>query len=333
MNAIPERFRALRVHRQEAAVHADLESLTLGDLAPGSVVIEAHYSSVNYKDALAATGRGRILRRFPLVAGIDVAGVVCHSEDGRFAVGTRVLVTGCGLGESQDGGFAEYVRVPADWVVPLPAGLTLRDAMALGTAGFTAALAIDRLEQNGLAPGQGPVLVSGASGGVGSIAIDLLAGAGYEVVALSRKPDVAAWLHGLGAATVIPVPDPAAAPRPLEAARWAGAIDNVGGDLLAWLTRTVQPWGSIASIGMAGGTQLQTTVLPFILRGVSLLGVASANCPMPRRLRIWNRLTGDLQPRHLDRVVAGEVDLPALAAVFDAVLSGRHRGRYLVKLR
>jgi acrylyl-CoA reductase (NADPH) len=333
VSTIPDRFHALRVHRREDAVHAVLETLSLDELAPGSVVIEAHYSSVNYKDALAATGRGRILRRFPLVAGIDVSGVVRQSEDARFAAGDRVLVTGCGLGEHQDGGFAEYVRVPADWVVPLPAGLTLRDAMALGTAGFTAALAIDRLEHNGLAPGQGPVLVSGASGGVGSIAVDLLAGAGYEVVALSRKPEVQDYLYALGAATVIPAPGPAQDPRPLETACWAGAIDNVGGDLLAWLTRTVQPWGSIASIGMAGGTQLQTTVLPFILRGVSVLGVTAANCPMPRRLHIWGRLTGDLRPRHLDQIVTDEIDLPALGPVFDTLLAGRHRGRYLVKLR
>lgn len=334
MNVSPEHFRALRVHRQEDGTRrAVVESLSLGDLSPGSVLIEAHYSSVNYKDALAATGRGRILRRFPLVAGIDVAGVVCQSEDGRYAVGDRVLVTGCGLGESQDGGFAEYVRVPGEWVVPLPAGLTLRDAMALGTAGFTAALAIERLEQNGLTPDQGPVLVTGASGGVGSIAVDLLAGAGYEVVALSRKPDTPGFLRALGAATVIPPPEQAGDPRPLESARWAGAIDNVGGDLLAWLHRTVQPWGSIASIGLAGGTRLQTTVLPFILRGVSILGITSANCPLPLRLRIWNRLTGDLPPRHLDRVVAGEVGLAELGAVFEAVLSGEHRGRYLVNLR
>jgi NADPH2:quinone reductase len=301
-------FRALRVHENtDGTVRAALETLTLDDLSPGEVVIRSRYSSVNYKDALAATGKGRILRRFPLVAGVDVAGEVIASVDERFREGDQVLVTGCGLGESHDGGFSEVVRVPADWVVPLPPGMTLFDAMVLGTAGFTAALAIDRMEQNGLVPGQGPVLVSGASGGVGSVAIDLLSGRGYEVIALSRKS--------------------------LEAARWAGAIDNVGGAVLGWLTRTVQPWGSIASIGLAGGEELHTTVMPFILRGVSILGITSANCPMPRRLKIWQRLVTDLQPQHLEKIVAGQVTLEALPGVFETVLSGQQHGRFIVDLQ
>ncbi|HAJ91559.1 MAG TPA: oxidoreductase, partial [Gammaproteobacteria bacterium] len=263
-------FSALRVHRNaEGTVRAGLEALTLDDLAPGEVVIRSHYSSVNYKDALAATGKGKILRRFPLVAGVDVAGEVMSSADAGFHEGDRVLVTGCGLGESHDGGFSQVVRVPADWVVPLPEGLSLFAAMALGTAGFTAALAIDRLEQNGLAPGRGPVVVTGASGGVGSIAIDLLSGRGYEVVALSRRPATTDYLQSLGAADVLDPKTVTASDKPLETARWAGAIDNVGGESLAWLTRTVQPWGSIASIGLAGGGELHTTVMPFILRGVS----------------------------------------------------------------
>jgi NADPH2:quinone reductase len=326
-------FRAFRVHQQGGVTRAVLETLTLDDLSPGEVVIEAHYSSVNYKDALAATGMGKILRRFPLVGGVDVSGVVLQSGDARFAAGNAVLVTGCGLGESHDGGYAELVRVPADWVVPLPAGMSLRDAMALGTAGFAAALAIDRLEQNGLAPGQGPVLVTGASGGVGSIAIDLLSNAGYEVAALSRKPDASDYLQELGATAIVASGGIAAEGKPLEAARWAGAIDTVGGDVLGWLTRTVMPWGSIASIGLVGDAQLHTTVMPFILRGISVLGITSANCPMARRLATWDRLVTNLKPRHLERIVAGEVGLEKLPKVFDAILSGRHRGRHLVTLR
>ena len=326
-------FRAFRIHENNGVVAAGLEDVELDELTPGEIVIQAHYSSVNYKDMLAATGKGKILRRFPLIAGVDVAGVVSASVDNRFSVGDEVLVTGCGLGESQDGGFSEVVRVPADWVVPLPDGLTLFDVMALGTAGFTAALAVDRLEQNGLLPGQGPVIVTGASGGVGSIAIDLLKGRGYEVVALSRKPEAAAYLQSLGATEVLDVKAVAASDKPLEAARWAGAIDNVGGDILGWLTRTVKPWGSIASIGLAGGVELRATVMPFILRGVSILGITSANCPMERRNKIWNRLVTDLKPKHLDRIVAETVTLDELPQVFEKILSGQHQGRYVVKLR
>ena len=334
-----ESFRALRIHQDAGgAVRAALGSLTLDDLSPGEVVIRSRYSSVNYKDALAATGKGKILRRFPLVAGVDVAGEVISSIDSRFREGDQVLVTGCGLGESHDGGFSEVVRVPADWVVPLPQGMTLLDAMVLGTAGFTAALAIDRMEQNGLAPGQGPVIVTGASGGVGSVAIDLLGGRGYEVVALSRqlghksgrKPETADYLKSLGATEVLDAKSASDSDKPLEAARWAGAIDCVGGEVLGWLTRTVQPWGSIASIGLVGGPELRTTVMPFILRGVSILGITSANCPMQRRMKIWRRLVSDLQPQHLASIVAGQVTLEELSGVFETVLSGRHHGRYIV---
>ena len=327
-------FRALRVHENsDGTVRAALQALTLDDLSPGEVIIRSRYSSVNYKDALAATGNGRILRRFPLVAGVDVAGEVTASVDDRFREGDQVLVTGCGLGESHDGGFSEVVRVPADWVVPLPPGMTLFDAMMLGTAGFTAALAIDRMEQNGLVPAQGPVVVTGASGGVGSVAIDLLSGRGYEVMALSRKLQATDYLQSLGAAEVLDAKAAVASGKPLEAARWAGAIDNVGGAVLGWLTRSMLPWGSIASIGLAGGAELHTTVMPFILRGVSILGITSANCPMQRRLKIWQRLVTDLQPQHLASIVAGQVTLDELPAVFETLLSGEHRGRYIVDLQ
>jgi len=325
-------FRACRVHATGGAVTARLEQLVLDDLAAGEVVIEAHYSSVNYKDALAATGKGRIMRRFPLVGGVDVAGVVTQSLDPRFRAGDAVLVTGCGLGESHDGGFSEVVRVPSDWVVPLPAGLTLFDAMALGTAGFTAALAVDRLEQNGQKPELGPVVVTGATGGVGSIGIDLLSGRGYDVVALTGKPAAGDYLQGLGAGRVLDRQALGPARGLLESARWGGAVDNVGGDVLSWLLRTTRPWGSIASIGMAGGVELHASVMPFILRGVSVLGITSANCPMPRRLKIWQRLVTDLRPTRLDATVAGIVGLDELPDVFERLLGGQHRGRFVVTM-
>lgn len=325
-------FRAFRVDRQGGDVHAEVVDLSLDDLSAGDVVIRAHYSGINYKDALAVTGRGRILRRFPLVAGVDVSGTVIRSGDARYAEGDAVLVTGCGLGESHDGGFSEVVRVPADWVVPLPAGLGLFDVMALGTAGFTAALAIDRLEQNGLEPGQGPVIVSGATGGVGSIAIDMLAGSGYEVVALSRKADADGYLRALGAVEVVNAGTLEDGGKPLEKAQWAAAIDNVGGDVLGWLVRTLQPWGSVASIGLAGGAQLETTVMPFILRGVSILGITSANCPMDRRRHTWSRIAADLKPAHLEAVVAKTITLDELAQACEALLKGEHRGRVVVDL-
>lgn len=325
-------YRALRVDQRDGRVIAGLERLATISPAEGEVLIRSHYSSVNYKDALAVTGRGKILRRFPLVAGVDVSGVIEHSEHPRFAAGDAVLVTGCGLGESRDGGFAEYACVPGDWVVPLPRGLTLREAMVLGTAGFTAALSIDRLEQNGLHPDQGPVLVTGASGGVGSVAIDLLSGAGYRVTALSRNAAAGDYLRSLGTSEVIAGLDLQDSPGPLGPARWAAAIDSVGGDLLADVVRTTMPWGSVASIGLAGAAGLSLTVMPFILRGVSILGITSANCPMTRRLVIWNRLVTDLRPRHLAHVVAGEVGLDSLPEVCTAVLDAPHRGRYIVNL-
>ena len=325
-------FRAYRIRERNDVVQAGFERLTLDDLTPGEVVIRAQYSSINYKDALAATGRGRVLRRFPLVGGIDVAGVVESSTDARFAAGDAVLVTGCGLGEDHDGGYAGRVRVPADWVVPLPHGLTQFEVMAIGTAGFTAALALDRMEQNGQRPGNGPLLVTGATGGVGSLAIDLFSAQGYEVVALTGKPDAEDYLRELGATALLDRRQLEMGTRPLEKAQWGGAVDNAGGDTLAWLTRSVRPWGSIASIGLAGGSELHTTVMPFILRGVNILGITSANCPMQRRRHVWQRLATDLRPRHLDVIVEATIDFDELPAAFERILSGRHCGRTVVKV-
>ncbi len=325
-------FRACRVASASGKVSAAIVDMKLEQLCRGEVVIRVHYSSINYKDALAVTGRGKILRRFPLNAGVDLSGVVISSTDTRFQKGDEVLVTGCGLGESHDGGFSELARVPADWVVPLPQGLSLFDAMVLGTAGFTAALAIDRLEQNGQQPGQGAVVVTGASGGVGSIALDLLNGRGYEVVAMSRKPGAVTYLEKLGAHRVMNYDSLMEDSRPLRSAQWGGAIDNVGGQVLAGLMSTTRPWGSIASIGMAAGIGCEISVMPFILRGISVLGISSANCPMPRRRHAWQRLVSDLRPSRLSAVVAGEVALDDIPAVCEQLLQGEHHGRFVVKL-
>jgi acrylyl-CoA reductase (NADPH) len=326
-------FKAFRIHQADKGVEARLETVTLDDLAAGEVVIRSQYSDINYKDALAATGKGRILRRFPLVGGIDVAGEVVSSEDERYRPGDAVLVTGCGLSEEHDGGYAEFARVRGDWVVPIPAGLDARSAMQLGTAGFTAGLAIHRLEHNGLSPDNGPVIVTGATGGVGSLAIDMLAGAGYRVTALTGKAEAAGYLRELGAAEVLVRGEFEMGSRPLEKATWAGAVDNLGGETLAWLTRTMDWWGSIASIGLAQSHELHTTVMPFILRGANLLGVNSVATPRALRLEVWNRLATGLKPRHLDKIAHKSVNLDDLSGVFDEYIDGQVRGRTLVDLR
>jgi NADPH2:quinone reductase len=325
-------FRAFRITNSDGKIGGAVVDATLDELTPGDVVIEAEYSSVNYKDALAATGTGKILKRFPLIGGIDVAGMVRSSTDRRFREGDRVLVTGYDLGVSQDGGYAGLVRVPADWVVRIPDGLTPRDAMILGTAGFTAGLAILRLERNGLAPGQGPVAVTGATGGVGSIAIAALARLGYDVTAITGKDDAHEYVKALGAREVVSRTTLAMGTRPLEAARWAGAIDAVGGDLLAWLTRTTNYGGGIASTGLTGGIELHTTVMPFILRGVSLIGIDSAMCPMPIRCEVWKRLATDMKPADLNSI-GHQITLDGLAAAFETLIAGQARGRFVVSLR
>jgi len=325
-------FRAFRIHELDGRIESRFDTLTLDDLEPGEVVVRVRWTDINYKDALAATGAGRILRKYPLVGGIDLAGDVVSSADPRYVAGQQVLVTGCGLSETHDGGYAEYARVAGDWVIPLPAGLDACDAMKLGTAGFTAALAVHRMEQNGQAPGNGPVAVTGATGGVGSLAIDMLAGRGYEVVAVSGKPEADEYLRGLGAARILRRQDIDPGKRPMEKALWAGAIDNLGGELLAWLTRTMDQWGNIASVGLAASPELKTTVMPFILRGVNLLGINSVYTPRELRLAVWARLAEDLRPRHLDSICTKVVDFEALPAQFDDYLKGRVIGRTVVKI-
>jgi len=326
-------FKAFRIHEEGKKIAARFEQLRLDNLSEGDVVVRVSHSDINYKDALAATGAGKILRRYPLVGGIDLAGVVDSSTDPRYAPGDPVLVTGCGLSETNDGGYAEYARVKGEWVIPIPPGLDAAKAMALGTAGFTAALAIHRMERNGQTPGQGPIAVTGSTGGVGSLAIDMLTARGYEVVAVSGKASAADYLQSLGASRLLLRQEIDYGSRPLETARFAGAIDSVGGDTLTWLTRTVDFWGNIASVGLAGGAELKTTVMPFILRGVNLLGINSAATPRDVRLVVWNRIAGDLKPRHLDRIVTSTIAFDALPGAFPAYIEGGVVGRTVVKIR
>jgi acrylyl-CoA reductase (NADPH) len=326
------RFKAFRIHTDGGRITARFESLDLEDLAAGEVVIRVTHSGINYKDALAATGAGKILRRFPLVGGIDLAGTVESSSDSRYRAGDAVLVTGCGLSETHDGGYAERARVPGDWVIPMPAGLDAATAMALGTAGFTAALAIHRMEHNGQDPGGGPIAVTGASGGVGSIAVDMLSTRGYRVVAVSGKGAADGYLQELGASEVLDRRQIDFGSRPLENVRFGGAVDNLGGAALAWLTRTVDFWGNIASIGLAAGPELTTTVMPFILRGVTLIGINSSATRREVRLAVWQRIATDLRPRHLDRIVTRTIPFDELPQAFPAYLEGGVTGRTVVRI-
>lgn len=326
------KFKAFRIHANKEFEHAGIEKLILEDLSPGDVVIKVHYSSVNYKDALAGTGKGKILRTSPLNGGIDLAGEVVSSESDQFHVGQIVLVNGSGLSEVHDGGFSEYARVPAAWVVPMPAGLTAKSAMILGTAGFTAALAVRRLQDNHQSPEQGPILVTGATGGVGSFAIQLLSQLGFAVVAMTGKPQDKEYLQALGASDVIGRDAVIDDQISLHKGQWGGAIDNVGGATLAWLTKSVKPWGNIVSIGMAGGVDVNTTTMPFILRGTSILGITSSACPQKMRKQTWDALGAELLPRQLDQVCMGQISLEELPITFDKLLSGNSRGRYIVAL-
>lgn len=328
----PNAFSAFRIREDEAGYRAGIESMSADDLSPGEILIRAAYSSVNYKDALAGTGKGRILRRFPLNGGIDVSGHVVASTDAGFREGDAVLCTGSGLSETRDGGYGEFVRLEARATIRLPDGLDLRESMILGTAGFTAALALHRMLQNEQRPQMGPIAVTGATGGVGMLAIDILTRAGFEAQAITGKTDHAAFLATLGATRVLSRKDLHLGGRPLETAQWAGAIDNVGGEMLSGLSRVIQPYGNIASCGMAGGQELTTTVMPFIIRGVSVLGIASAGTARSIRESIWQHLASDWKPAHLDAIGNREVTLAMLPEVFPRMLAGDSFGRTIVKL-
>ncbi|MCL4129904.1 UNVERIFIED_CONTAM: hypothetical protein GTU68_042458 [Idotea baltica] len=330
-------FRCYRIHSETSLSETDtktisgrLETNSIDQIDAGQLVVRVAYSSVNYKDALAATGKGKIIRDFPLIGGIDLAGTVHVSKDDRFKPGDEVIVTGNGIGERFDGGYTEFCRVEGDWTVSLPDGMDLYTSMALGTAGFTAAQAIHRLEHNGLTPDDGEVLVTGATGGVGSFAINMLSQRGYAVAALTGKLDQAGALKRLGATNVISRHDLEMGTKPLERAQYAAAIDNAGGQILSWLTRVIKPRGGIASIGMAGGAELTSTVMPFILRGINLFGIASSSAPMDERKIVWDRLASDLRPRDLHAIVTETIQLDQLQSTFDAMMAGTHVGRTVV---
>ena len=328
---IPAAFDAFRIHNDTAGYRSGVERISLDDLAPGEVVIRAAFSSVNFKDALAGTGEGKILRRFPLVGGIDVAGHVVASTDPKFREGDPVLVTGCGLSETRDGGYSQYARLESKWAIPLPAGLGLRESMILGTAGFTAALALFRMLENRQTPELGPLAVTGATGGVGSLAVDIFSRAGFEVDAISGKAEQRDYLHSIGATRVLGR-DALATTRPMESARFGGGLDNVGGPMLASLLAQTHPYGNVASAGLAASAALDATVMPFIIRGVSLLGVASAGTARDVREAVWQHLASDWKPAHLDRICTREVTLAELPGVFPTMLGGGSLGRTLVTL-
>ncbi len=331
---MPDSFSCYLVEKSTAgAVTASVAKRPLTDLPDGEVLIRVAYSSLNYKDALAAKGHPGVVRSFPHVPGIDAAGTIEESQAAALRPGQQVLVTGYELGAPAWGGFAQYVRVPARWIVPLPTGLSLRESMIYGTAGFTAALSLDALLRHGVTPEQGEIVVTGASGGVGSIAVALLAKAGFQVAAVSGKPSAEEFLRSLGAATVLPrseVQD--TSNKPLLGARWAGAVDTVGGNTLATILRSTKRAGCVTACGLVGGVDVHLTVHPFILRGVTLAGIDSAECPMPRRLELWDHLAGDWKPAMLDKLVSQAVDLDGVGGQVERILKGETMGRVLVNL-
>lgn len=326
-------FRAFVVNKTADSFASGLKNLALDDLPPGEVLVKVAYSSVNYKDALASIPEGKIVRNYPFIPGIDLSGIVAESSDPRFKPGDEVIATSYEIGVSHYGGFSEYARLKADWIVPLPAGLTLKEAMALGTAGFTAALAFHQLQKNGLKPENGPVLITGASGGVGSIAISILSKLGYTVAASTGKEDEHAYLRSLGVTDILSRQETSAeSRRPLEKERWAGSVDAVGGSTLAYLLRTTSYGGSIASCGNTGGPNFSTTVFPFILRAVNLLGIDSVNCPMELRRQLWQHLASDYKPTLLLDSISHESSLDELPQALTSLLRGGVRGRTIVKI-
>ena len=327
-----DQFKAFMIEEVEDGVSSSFKTIAVTNLDPGEVLIKTYYSSVNFKDALAATGAGKIIRRFPCVGGIDLSGVVAESTSPEFKVGQEVIATSYDIGVAHHGGYAEYCRVPAKWVVPMPSGLDLFSSMALGTAGFTAGLAVERMEHNGLNPAAGPVIVNGATGGVGGIAIDILSALGYDVTAMTGKPEQADYLKSLGANEIL---DTASLDltkiRPLGRETWAGVVDNLGGDILSWLASTVKVGGAIASIGLAASFKFNTTVMPYILRGVTLAGIDSVNAEMAVRRKVWGRLATDMKPNNLDKIVT-TVAFDDLPETFQSVMQAKMRGRSVVKI-
>jgi acrylyl-CoA reductase (NADPH) len=332
MTNVPDKFKAFRIHNDAEGYRSGIEDISIDDLNEGDVVIRGEWSGINYKDALAATGKGKICRRYPLVGGIDIAGEVVSSECEKFSAGDKVLVTGCELSETRDGGYSQYMRLDSNSIIPLPDGLSTREAMGIGTAGFTAAISLYRMEALGQTPEAGPVVVTGASGGVGSFAIDIFTHAGYQMHAITGKVDQFDYLEDLGARQCISRHDLHWGQRPMESTRWAGCVDNVGGDMLAGISRVIDLWGNIACCGMAGGVGLNATNLPLILRGVSLIGISSVNTPYHIREILWKRLANEWRPPHLDSIINHEVALEDLGEAFDVLMKGNSLGRTVVKL-
>ena len=331
MADLPDRFRAFVVETSASGFRRGVRDMALGDLPDGDVVVRVRWSGVNYKDGLAAREDGKVAQTSPLIPGIDLAGEVIASDAPEIPVGSEVLVNGYDLGVSRHGGYSEVQRVPAGWLVPMPAGLRARDVMAIGTAGFTAAMSVEALEARGLTAGDGPVLVTGAAGGLGRLAVGILAERGYEVWAATGKPHEEARLRELGAAGILARDEVTRRGRPLDSARWAGAIDAVGGPTMPYLLATLRPGAAVASCGNAGGPAFEATVLPFILRGVAVLGMNSVPVPIADRRALWGRLATDLRPRGLGEDVE-EVTLETLEPALDAIVAGRARGRWIVRL-
>ncbi|MFS0766221.1 NADPH:quinone oxidoreductase family protein [Peribacillus phoenicis] len=328
-----QKFDALVVNKQDDQFTVNIQQLSLDDLPQGEVLIRVHYSGVNYKDSLAAIPNGNIVSSYPIVPGIDLAGVVVSSEDSRFKEGDEVIATSYGIGVSQSGGYSQFARVPAEWIVPLPDGLTMKEAMIIGTAGFTAALSVLRLEENNLTPEQGSVLVTGATGGVGSFAVSILSKLGYSVEASTGKESEHGYLKKIGAATIVSREEVYDGKlRALGKQKWSGAVDPVGGEPLASVLSQIKYGGAVAVSGLTAGTSLPATVFPFILRGVNLLGIDSVNCPMDTRLKVWHRLATDFKLEHLEQLVQQEITLEELPDVLPTLLKGEARGRTIVKL-
>ncbi|MCP1492785.1 putative YhdH/YhfP family quinone oxidoreductase [Peribacillus frigoritolerans] len=328
-----QQFDALVVNKQDDQFTVNIQQLSLDDLPQGEVLIRVHYSGVNYKDSLAAIPNGNIVSSYPIVPGIDMAGVVVSSEDSRFKEGDEVIATSYGIGVSQSGGYSQFARVPAEWIVPLPDGLTMKEAMIIGTAGFTAALSVLRLEENNLTPEQGSVLVTGATGGVGSFAVSILSKLGYSVEASTGKESEHGYLKAIGASTIVSREDVYDGKlRALGKQKWSGAVDPVGGEPLASVLSQIKYGGAVAVSGLTAGTNLPATVFPFILRGVNLLGIDSVNCPMDTRLKVWHRLATDFKLEDLEQLVQQEITLKELPDVLPTLLKGEARGRTIVKL-
>ena len=332
MSSLPNQFKCFRIGQEDDKIVSGLQSISMDDINPGEITLKTEYSSINYKDALAATGKGKILRSFPLIGGVDVAGEVVESDDPRFDPGDKVIAACSGLSETNDGGYSEYARINSEAAIELPKQMDTRTAMAIGTAGFAAGLAIFKMKLNKQTPEMGPIVVTGATGGVGSIAIDMLSSSGFETTAITRKKTHDEYLKAIGTTNIVCLEEMELGERPLEKAQFGGGIDNVGGDLLSWVLRSIVPEGNVASIGLAADFKLPTNVMPFILRGVNLLGVNSTTLPNAVKQEVWDDIANNMSPQKIDQIVTKEVTLEELPDQFQAFIEGSIVGRVLVKV-